>query len=210
RAAAFGVLIILVVFIPILTLEGIEGKTFQPMAQTIGFAILGSLILSITYVPVMSSLFLSKKITDKVSISDRIVHSLKKVYQPFLNLALRAPMITIGISLALLAVSLWIFLRMGTEFVPTLEEGDLAVQQSIKPGSSLEESIRTSSLAEKILLENFPEVLHVVSKIGTAEVPTDPMAIEDADIMILLKDKAEWISASDREELIEKMKEKLN
>lgn len=210
RAAAFGVLIILVVFIPILTLEGIEGKTFQPMAQTIGFAILGSLILSITYVPVMSSLFLSKKITDKVSISDRIVHSLKKVYQPFLNLALRAPMITIGISLALLAVSLWIFLRMGTEFVPTLEEGDLAVQQSIKPGSSLEESIRTSSLAEKILLENFPEVLHVVSKIGTAEVPTDPMAIEDADIMILLKDKAEWTSASDREELIEKMKEKLN
>lgn len=210
RAAAFGVLIILVVFIPILTLEGVEGKTFQPMAQTIGFAILGSLILSMTYVPVMASLFLSRHITDKVTVADRIVNFLKRLYSPFLNLALRRPIEIIGLGLVLLAISIWIFSRMGTEFVPTLEEGDLAVQQTIKPGSSLNESIRTSTMAEQILLENFPEVLHVVSKIGTAEVPTDPMAIEDADIMILLKDKEEWTSAETREALIEMMKEKLS
>ena len=210
RAAAFGVLIILVVFIPILTLEGVEGKTFQPMAKTFGFAILGSLILSITYVPVMSSLFLSRKIRDTTTWSDRIVHFLKKIYTPFLNLALKRPWPVIGFGFALLAISIWIFSRMGTEFVPTLEEGDLAVQQSIKPGSSLNESIQTSTLAEKILLENFPEVLHVVSKIGTAEVPTDPMAIEDADVMIILKDKEEWTSATTREELIALMKEKLD
>ena len=209
RAAAFGVLIILVVFIPILTLQGVEGKTFQPMAKTFGFAILGSLILSMTYVPVMSSLFLSRKITDKVTLADRIVNFLKRIYTPFLNVALRRPIPTIGFGLVLLGISIWIFTRMGTEFVPTLEEGDLAVQQSIKPGSSLNESIHTATMAEKILLENFPEVLHVVSKIGTAEVPTDPMAIEDADVMIILKDKEEWTSAETREGLIALMKEKL-
>lgn len=210
RAAAFGVLIILVVFIPILTLEGVEGKTFQPMAKTFGFAILGSLILSITYVPVMSSLFISRTIRDKTTIADRIVNFLKRIYSPFLNVALKRPFPTIAFGLILLAISIWIFTRMGTEFVPTLEEGDLAVQQSIKPGSSLNESISTSTLAEKILIENFPEVLHVVSKIGTAEVPTDPMAIEDADVMIILKDKDDWTSADNREDLIALMKEKLD
>ncbi|MEZ4885866.1 MAG: CusA/CzcA family heavy metal efflux RND transporter [Chitinophagales bacterium] len=209
RAAAFGVLIILVVFIPILTLEGTEGKTFQPMAQTVGFAIIGSMILSLTYVPVMASLFLSKKIKSEKNWADRFIDFLKRMYQPTLRFSFKIPVLTILATILMFVFSLFLFSRLGAEFVPTLEEGDIAMQQSIKPGSSLNESIHTSTMAEKILLEHFPEVEHVVSKIGTAEVPTDPMAIEDADIMIILKNKEEWTSADSREELMAKMKEKL-
>lgn len=209
RSAAFGVLIILVVFVPILTLQGTEGKTFRPMAQTVGFAILGSLILSVTYVPVMASMFLKKKISSKRNLADRLVDGIKSLYKPALRLSLRMPAMTISATILVFALSLMLFGRLGAEFVPTLEEGDIAMQQSIKPGSSLEESIRTASMAEALLLKNFPEVDHVVSKIGTAEVPTDPMAIEDADVMIILKDKREWTSASNRESLVAKMKEVL-
>ena len=209
RAAAFGVLIILVVFIPILTLEGTEGKTFRPMAQTVAFAILGSLILSVTYVPAMASLFLKKKISTKKTLADRFIDFLKRLYRPSLGFALNNKWLTVGSTLIVFLFSILLFNSLGAEFVPTLEEGDIAMQQSVKPGSSLNESIHTSTMAEKILLENFPEVEHVVSKIGTAEVPTDPMAIEDADVMIILKDKKEWTSATSREELMNKMKEKL-
>lgn len=209
KSAAFGVLIILIVFIPILTLEGIEGKTFRPMAQTVSFALLGSMLLSITYVPVMASIFLSKKVATKKGWADQLVNALKKVYQPILGWSLNAPLVVIAFAVLTFVGSVLLFNRLGAEFIPTLEEGDIAMQQSIKPGSSLNESIHTSTRAEKILLDNFPEVEHVVSKIGTAEIPTDPMAIEDADIMIILKDKEEWTSASSREELMEKMKAKL-
>lgn len=206
RSAAFGVLIILIVFIPILTLQGTEGKTFRPMAQTVGFAILGSLILSLTYVPVISSLVIKKTIRDEHSFSDKIIDSLKTLYTPLLRGAMTRPVLTIGTGIVLFAISIFVFSRLGAEFVPTLEEGDLAMQQTIKPGSALEESVRTSTRAEAILIRQFPEIEHVVSKIGTAEVPTDPMAIEEADIMIILKDKEEWVSAHSREGLIAKMK----
>ena len=209
RSAAFGVLIILVVFLPILTLQGTEGKTFRPMAQTVGFAIIGSLILSLTYVPVASSLFLKKEIKRHHNLSDRLMESLRKLYLPVLNIALKYPIGTTVTGVFIFMLSIITFTRLGAEFIPTLEEGDIAMQQAIKPGSSLQESIHTSTLAEQILLDNFPEVEHVVSKIGTAEVPTDPMAIEDADIMIILKDKDEWTSANNREELMSKMKAKL-
>lgn len=209
RSAAFGVLIILVVFIPILTLEGTEGKTFRPMAQVVSFAILGSLLLSVTYVPVMASLFLDKQIKPVVGISARLMGFLQRGYRPVVNVAVRNAIPTLLIAALALLISLFIFSRMGGEFIPTLEEGDIAMQQAIKPGSSLEESIHTSTMAEQILLQNFPEVEHVVSKIGTAEVPTDPMAIEDADIMIIMKDKNEWTSADNREDLMELMKAKL-
>jgi len=209
RAAAFGVLIILVVFIPILTLEGTEGKTFRPMAQTVGFAILGSMLLSLTYVPAMASMFLSKKISDKKNWADKFIDLLKKVYQPVLRVSLKVPLLIIVATTIAFVSSVFLFNSLGAEFVPTLEEGDIAMQQSIKAGSSLNESIHTSTMAEKILLKKFPEVEHVVSKIGTAEVPTDPMAIEDSDVMIILKDKEEWTSASTREELMEKMKASL-
>lgn len=210
NSAAFGILVILVVFVPILTLTGIEGKTFSPMAQTVSFAILGSFILSLTYVPAMAALFISKKTSGKTTFSDKMVEWLKRLYAPPLVLALKWPKATIIASVCFFVLSILIFSSMGSEFVPTLEEGSLAMQQSIKPGSSLSESISTSTMAEKILKANFPEVEHVVSKIGTAEVPTDPMAIEDTDIMIILKDKEEWVSAKSKDELVGKMKEKLS
>lgn len=208
--AAFGVLIILVVFLPILALVGIEGKMFRPMAQTVSFALLGALVLSLTYVPVAASLLLSKTVRKPWKASEKIMLAIAKAYKPALNLALNKPGAVVSISLGVLMISGVLFSRMGSEFLPDLEEGDLAMQMAIKPGSSLTESVQTATKAEKILIENFPEIKHVVSKIGTAEIPTDPMAIEDADIMIILKPKEEWVSADNREDLANQMKERLN
>jgi cobalt-zinc-cadmium resistance protein CzcA len=209
RSAVYGVFIILVVFVPIMTLTGIEGKMFRPMAMTFSFAVLGALLLSLTFVPVLASMILPRKIEAKKNWSDYIINFLKSLYQPTLVLALRFRGLLLGTTLVVLVASILLFRSMGAVFIPTLEEGDLAMQMAIPPGSSLQESIRSAGKAEKILIENFPEVRHVVSKIGTAEVPTDPMAIEDADIMIILKDKEEWTSAADRESLVAMMKEKL-
>ncbi|MCB0592917.1 MAG: CusA/CzcA family heavy metal efflux RND transporter, partial [Phaeodactylibacter sp.] len=210
RSAVFGVFIILTVFIPIMTLTGIEGKMFRPMAMTFSFAVLGAMILSLTYVPMMAAWVLPKEIKEHKSFSGRIVNFLRRLYRPTLEWALRLPALVLGATAILLIAAALIFRSLGAEFLPTLEEGDLAMQMTIQPGSSLQESVRSSTKAERVLLDNFPEVLHVVSKIGTAEVPTDPMAIEDADIMIILKPKEEWVSASGREELADKMKEKLS
>ncbi|HMP99591.1 MAG TPA: CusA/CzcA family heavy metal efflux RND transporter, partial [Cyclobacteriaceae bacterium] len=210
QAAAFGMLIILVVFIPIYTLEGIEGKMFKPMAQTLGFAILGSLILSITYVPVALSLGMPRDIKPENKLSVGFVDLLKKIYQPVLEKAISFPKTVITLALAIFIAAALLFTRIGAVFIPTLEEDDMAMQMAIQPGSSLEESIRTASAAEKILLENFPEVKHVVSKIGTAEIPTDPMGIEEADIMIIMEEKENWVSADNREDLADMMKEKLS
>jgi cobalt-zinc-cadmium resistance protein CzcA len=209
RAAVFGVFIILVVFIPIMTLTGIEGKMFRPMAMTFSFAVLGALILSLTYVPAVTALVMPKKIRNTTSFSDRIMNFLRRFYKPTLQFVLKRPVPVLGAAVVLLVGATLLFRTMGSVFIPTLEEGDLAMQMAIQPGSSLNESINTATKAEKILLDNFPEIKHVVSKIGTAEVPTDPMAIEDADIMIILKDRKEWVSADSREELVEQMKEKL-
>lgn len=210
RSAVFGVFIILVVFVPVLTLTGIEGKMFRPMALTLSFTLLGALLLSLTYVPVALTLVLPRKINDKKTVSDRFIASLQKLYAPVLRGALRHPYAVLATAVGLMIGAGVLFSRMGSEFIPTLEEGDLAMQMTIPPGSSLNESMRSTTKAENILRSEFPEVLHVVSKIGTAEVPTDPMAIEDADIMIILKDRGEWVSAASREELVEKMKEALS
>ena len=210
RSAVFGVFIILVVFVPIMTLTGIEGKMFRPMAFTFSFAVLGALILSLTYVPMMSALILRRRIREHDSWADRLIQSLKRVYRPVLQGALRLPYLIIGLALAILVSVFMLFRTLGAEFIPTLEEGDLAMQMTIQPGSSLVESIRTATKAERVLLTHFPEVEHVVSKIGTAEVPTDPMAVEDGDIMIILKPKSEWTTAANREALVARMKDKLS
>jgi len=211
-SATFGVIIILIVYLPILAFTGIEGKMFRPMAQTVSFALLGALILSLTYVPVMASLMLKRDVVKKKkkNISDRIVLFFENGHRPVLEFALKYKAAVLSSTLIVVIVSFLAFSRMGAEFIPTLEEGDLAVQMTLNPGSSLSESIASSTRVEKILLEQFPEVKEVVSKIGTAEVPTDPMAVEDADIMVLLKPKNEWVSASSREELAEKMKNALS
>lgn len=209
RSAAFGVLIILVVFIPVLTLEGVEGKMFRPMAQTVSFALIGALILSLTYVPWMSSVILKTDKENPRSLSNRLVAYLQKIYRITLSRALKIPKTVVGVSAILLVISIWGFTRLGSVFIPTLEEGDLAMQVSMRTGTNLSEMVRTCSRAEALLIEEFPEVLHVVSKIGTAEVPTDPMPVEAADVMILLRPKAEWTSADSREELVSKMEHTL-
>lgn len=210
QSAAFGEIIILIVYLPILALSGIEGKMFKPMAQTVSFAILGALILSLTYVPMAAALFLNKKPSDKPTFADKIMTFATGIYEPFLRLALRFKYAVLGLTVILFGGALWVFLSIGGVFIPTLEEGDMAVQMSILPGSSLTQSIQTSTEIEKILLKEFPEIRNVVSKIGSSEIPTDPMSIETGDIMIILKDKKEWVSAQTREELVEKMEKALS
>lgn len=209
RSATFAVLIILIVFFPLLTLTGIEGKYFTPMAKTLVFCIIGALILSLTYVPMMASLFLKRTISSKPTFADRFFGKLNGVYRRTLHFCLRHIWGTIACSFAALAVSLFLFTRLGAEFIPTLDEGDFAMQMTLPAGSSLTHSIELSKQAEETLMKNFPEIKRVVAKIGTAEVPTDPMAVEDADIMIVMKPFKEWTSASSRAEMVEKMKASL-
>lgn len=209
-SAAFGEIIILIVYIPILALVGIEGKMFRPMAQTVSFAILGALVLSLTYVPMMSALMLSKNPLPKETISDKFIRFVHGLYEPALALALRFRPWVVTTSLIVFVLSLLIFLRLGGEFIPTLDEGDFAVETRILTGSSLSQMTETVQKSSRVLLDNFPEAKRVIGKIGTSEIPTDPMPIENADLLVVLKDKDEWTSATSRDELAEKMAAKLN
>ena len=209
NSAAFGEIIILIVYLPILALVGTEGKMFGPMAQTVSFAILGAFLLSLTYVPMMSALVLSKKGGHKKNISDHIMNFFYRLYEPVIKWAMHTRIILVGATLVLFAVAFFTFSTLGGEFIPTLEEGDFAVETRVITGSSLSNTIKATTKAEKILLDNFPEVEQVVSKIGSGEIPTDPMPVEAADLMIILKDKSEWTTASNREDLANKMAEAL-
>lgn len=209
RSATFAGFIILIVFFPILTLTGIEGKYFTPMAKTLVFCIIGALLLSLTYVPMMASLFLKREIKDKKVFADHFFDKLNKFYHRGLTWCMRHLRITVSAAFIALLLSLFVFTKLGAEFIPTLDEGDFAMQMTLPAGSSLTESIEVSTLAQKILKEKFPEIRHVVAKIGTAEVPTDPMAVEDADVMIVMKPFKEWTSASSRAEMVDKMKTSL-
>lgn len=200
-SAAFGEIIIMIVYLPIFVLAGIEGKMFIPMAQTVAFAIFGAFILSLTYVPMMSALCLSKKTEHKRNISDRIMDFFQRIYAPLLNLTLRFKKAVVLFFFALFLFSVWMFSRMGGEFIPTLEEGDLTVEITMMQGASLTQVVETFGQAEKILKEKFPEVLQIVTRIGSAEIPTDPMPIERGDMMIQMKLKEEWTSAESREEM---------
>jgi cobalt-zinc-cadmium resistance protein CzcA len=208
-SAAFGEIIILIVYIPILTLTGIEGKMFRPMAQTVGFAILGALLLSITYIPMMCALFLPKKISDKRNFSQKMMDFFQRLYKPLLNAAIRIKYAIVGIAIALFVITLIIFKNLGGEFIPTLEEGDYAIEFVLPQGSSLSQTTETVMLAERMLRE-FPEVKMVVGKTGAAEVATDPMPPEASDLMVILKDKKEWKTTDDFYELADMMGEKLS
>lgn len=210
NSATFGQIIILIVYLPILALVGIEGKMFRPMAQTVSFAILGALILSLTYVPIASALFLSKKKELKNNISEKIMSGINKVFTPLLNFSLKHKLTVVIISLMLLLSGFWIFTSLGGEFIPQLEEGDLASGVMTLQGGSLSNTIETVEKANKILMTKFPEVKHTVCKIGTGEIPTDPTPMETGDYIIVMKDKSEWTSAETREEMIEKMQEELS
>lgn len=210
QSAAFGEIMIMIVYVPLMTLVGIEGKMFRPMALTVFFAILGAFILSLTYVPMASSLFLSKKISKKETFADKMVKKIQHWYLPVLNWVLKQNKNVITGAVALFCVSLVAFKFLGGEFIPSLEEGDFAVEMSMSQGTSLSQMVESCTKAEKLLRAEYPEVKQVVSRIGSAEIPTDPMPVERADIMISLKPKAEWTSAETTEELMEKMEETLH
>lgn len=205
KSAVFSQIIILIVYLPILSLQGIEGKMFKPMAYTIAFAILGAFILSVTYVPMMAALCLNKKLNHKATLADRLMLWLSRRYQPVLKRVMQFPKTMIAATLVLFAFAAWILTGMGGEFIPQLEEGDFAVETRLLTGSNLNTTINATQQASKILLQRFPEVLKVVTKIGSAEIPTDPMPFEAGDMMVILKDKKEWTSATSFNELSAKM-----
>lgn len=207
-SAAFGEIIILIVYIPILSLTGVEGKMFTPMAQTVGFAIFGALILSLTYIPMMSALFLSKKPQVKATFSDRMIKGIQRIYTPLLEKSLRVKGMIVTITVAVFCFSIFLFSRMGGEFIPQLQEGDFAFHCILPQGSSLSQSIETSMQASRIIRQ-FDEVKMVVGKTGAAEVPTDPMPPEATDIMIVLKPIKEWQSGRNYSELSAAIMEEL-
>lgn len=209
NSAIFGQLIILIVFIPILSLSGIEGKMFKPMALTFSFALIGAMIFCFTYVPVAASLFLKPSKNSEKNVSVRLMRWLNSMYEPTIHWALQSKKLVLGIAALLLAVSVFIFTKMGGEFVPTLDEGDFVIQPVLKTGTSLSKTVEITTKIENILLDNFPEVKQVVTRIGAAEVPTDPMSMEESDVIIVLKPKKEWVSASSKDELADKFKEVL-
>lgn len=209
HSAVFGQIIIIIVFIPILSLTGIEGKMFKPMAWVFSFALMGTMILGFTYIPVVSSLFIKPTDPSKSTISTRLMTWLQKLYTPSIEWALRKKKFVLSTAVALLIVSGIIFLNMGGEFVPTLDEGDFVIQPVLKTGTSLQKTIETTTEIEKIL-KTFPEVKDVISRIGAAEVPTDPMSMEESDVIITLNPKSEWTSAKTKDELADKFKEALS
>nr|WP_314864826.1 CusA/CzcA family heavy metal efflux RND transporter [uncultured Flavobacterium sp.] len=206
NSAVFGQLIILIVFIPILSLSGIEGKMFKPMAMTFSFALLGAMLFCFTYVPVVSSLFLKPKEENPNSFSHKLIQKLDSWYVPIITWALANTKKVLYGAFGLLVFAIVLFSTMGGEFIPTLDEGDFVIQPVLKTGTSLTKTIATTTKIEKIILKNFPEVNQVVSRIGAAEVPTDPMSMEESDVIVKLKPKSEWVSAATKDELADKIK----
>ncbi len=208
NSAAFGEIIILIVYIPILTLTGIEGKMFRPMAQTVGFAILGSLLLSLTYIPMMCALFLPKKMSFNRNFSERMMIFFQRIYKPLIQGAIKIKYTIVAFTIVLFIISLLVFKNLGGEFIPTLEEGDYAIEFLLPQGSSLSQTTETMMLAER-MLRQFPEVKMVVGKTGSAEIATDPMPPEASDLMVILKDKKEWTTTKNFYDLADSMSEKL-
>lgn len=209
NSAVFGQIIILIVYLPILTLEGIEGKMFIPMAQTVIFALLGAFILSLTYIPMMSSLVLSKKIENKKTFSDRMMEKIEAIYDKSLAQVLRIPNIIFFGIVAVFFVAVFVMTRLGGEFIPSLPEGDFAVDTRVLPGSNLKTSTDAVEKSSRILIKKFPEIEKIVGKTGSSEIPTDPMPIDASDMMIILKPRAEWTSADNYDDLAKKMSAEL-
>ncbi|MEZ4898500.1 MAG: CusA/CzcA family heavy metal efflux RND transporter [Saprospiraceae bacterium] len=205
RSAVFGQLIIIIVFIPILSLVNVEGKMFRPMALVFSFALIGAMILCFTYIPVVSSLFLKPSDPTRRTLSNRLIELLEKWYSPSIIWALRHKGLILSVAVSLMLGVFYLFTRMGGEFVPTLDEGDFVIQPVLKTGTSLSKTIETITDMEKII-KSFPEVKQVVSRIGAAEVPTDPMSMEESDVIITLKDKDTWTTATSKDQLADTIK----
>lgn len=203
RPVVFAVAIIMIVYLPILSLRGVEGKMFVPMALTVVFALLGSLLLSLTYIPAMLTFVLSGRVAEKESF---LIALAKRSYHPALDFIIRHRGQSVAIAITFVIISGAIFPYLGAEFIPRLDEGSIAVEARLLPSISLSQSVETYSQAERVLME-FPEVVRIVTKIGRAEIATDPMGVEAGDIFIELKPTSEWKSAKTKEELVEKMSE---
>ena len=204
-AAAFGQIIILIVYLPILTLRGIEGKMFGPMAQTVSFALIGAFILSVTYVPMMSAWVLNRNRVQKETLTDKLMQRVENFYQPLLEKALRIPKKILLVTITVFLLAIYILTTLGGEFIPKLEEGDFAVDTRVLSGSSLKTTLEATQKASKQLLDHFPEIEKIVTKIGAGEIPTDPMPMDASDLMIILKDKKDWVSAKTFDELADTM-----
>ncbi len=210
NSAIFGQLIIIIVFIPILTLIGVEGKMFRPMAATFCFAVIGASIFGMTWLPVASSIFLTPK-KNKKSHSSKLMRLAIKTYKPAIEWSWNHKIIIAGASLVLLLLGVIIAPRLGAEFTPTLNEGDFVIQPVLKTGTSLAKTIETTTKMEQVLLTNFKdEVDQIVSRIGAAEVPTDPMSMEEIDMIIRLHPPKKWVHAKSKDELADKFKEALS
>ena len=209
-SAVFGGFIILLVYLPILSLTGIEGKMFGPMAKTVSIAILVAILLSLTYIPMASSLLLRKEGGKHFKVSDNIMNFLFGKFEPLFLRAISHKKIVVGVAVSMLVAAILIFSTLGGEFIPQLDEGDMAVDFQTPPGSSLTTTIDATLKAQKALLAHFPEIDQIVGRVGSSEVPTDPMPPEMSDLMINLKDHSEWTSADNREELAAKMAKVLN
>lgn len=210
KSAVFGQVIILIVYVPIFALIGVEGKMFRPMAFTVSFAIIGALIMSLTYVPWAVSIFMNKDVPKGESWSERMIHRLQNWYAPKLRASLRHRRAVLVGALALLVIALWTFDRLGGEFIPELDEGDFATSVTIRQGSNLSQSIAVSDQLARILMAEFPEVKEVVGKIGSSEIPTDPMPVEAQDLIIVMKDRKDWKTTQDREHMADLMNEKMS
>jgi cobalt-zinc-cadmium resistance protein CzcA len=210
NSAIFGQIIIIIVLIPVFTLSGVEGKMFKPMALSFSFAILGAMILGLTWVPVAAALFLKPEKENNKNIATWIMKMLHRSYEPVIKLAYDYKMVVVGLAIASLIFTGIIFSRMGGEFVPTLDEGDFVIQPVLKTGTSLSKTVELTTKMEQILLDNFTEVEKIVCRIGAAEIPTDPMSMEEIDMIIKLKPKDEWEITKDKEELADKFKEALS
>jgi cobalt-zinc-cadmium resistance protein CzcA len=208
NAAIFGQVIILIVYLPILSLQGIEGKMFKPMAETVAFALVGAFILSLTYVPMMTALTMSKKVDKKPSFADKMMGAIQKRYTPLLEKALSFPKTVMLIAIVLIGVAYLVFGQLGGEFIPQLEEGDFAIDARFLPGTSLTQTIKGMKMACDEL-KKFPEVQQVTCRIGSAEIPTDPMSLEQCDVFVILNDKSEWKTAHDYAALEDTMGKRL-
>ncbi|WP_291858779.1 CusA/CzcA family heavy metal efflux RND transporter [Marinilabilia sp.] len=208
KSAVFGQIIIIIVLIPILTLSGVEGKMFRPMALTFSFALIGAMVFGFTFVPAISALFIKASSREKRTISDRLMDFLNRLYAPTIAWAMDHKKVVVILAALLLGGSGFIFTRLGAEFVPTLDEGDFVIQPVLKTGTSLGETIEIMTRIEKIV-KSFPETRQVVSRIGAAEVPTDPMSMEETDVIITLIRKGKWTTADTKDELADKFKERI-
>lgn len=205
RPILFGVLIIIIVYLPIVTLTDMEGKMFSPMAFTVGFALMGSLILTMTLVPTLCSFLLRGAVVEK---TPRLLAKIREAYLPLLRQSLENPRKTLGITGAALAASLLLIPFLGSEFLPTLDEGSMTVQSFRLPSVSVTDTVKSAAAVEKALL-SFPEVERVVSRAGRAEIASDPMGIDISDIFVSLKPRKEWKTAKTKEELVDRIRERL-